>query len=379
MGIRKQVKICHVTSGHSRYDVRIFQKECRSLAKKGYDVSLIVNDELEDEIIDGIKIYSTRFKPQNRFQRMLLSIKKMKELVRRVDADIYHLHDSELLLTVNYLKAKHKKVVFDSHEDYLHAIDDKRWIPSVFKKIVKTAYKTYEKKVLKKIDAAIVCYHWTEDRYNLYCKKVKMVLNFPIIKAEQAEIDHDLSNRSISFAGLISEMWCHREIIEACYELENVTYELAGKLDGEYGESLKQSDGWKIVNYHGVLHPNEVYQKVYARSSIGIALLDYISLCNGNVGNLANTKLFEAMHAGLPIICTNFILWKRIIDEENCGICVDPHNKEEIKQAISKLINNPSLTKKMGENGKRAVIDKYNWNYCEKELFEVYDYLANDK
>lgn len=48
------VKICHITTVHpNRYDVRIFEKECVTLAKNGYEVTLIVNDKLQDEQCKG--------------------------------------------------------------------------------------------------------------------------------------------------------------------------------------------------------------------------------------------------------------------------------------------------------------------------------------
>ena len=49
--------IYHITSVHTRYDTRIFKKECISLVQAGYDVSLIVCDGLCDEICEGVKIY----------------------------------------------------------------------------------------------------------------------------------------------------------------------------------------------------------------------------------------------------------------------------------------------------------------------------------
>lgn len=103
------MKICHVTSAHKRYDVRIFEKEATTLAKAGYKVSIIVNDQFADEIIDDIAIVSTGFKPKTRFERLFLSKKNIKEKINAVDADIYHLHDPELLTLVNYLKKKIKR------------------------------------------------------------------------------------------------------------------------------------------------------------------------------------------------------------------------------------------------------------------------------
>lgn len=62
--MNKIIKVCHVTSAHSRYDTRIFQKECRSLSQHGYECYLTVNDLLEDEIKEEIKILSTRISPK---------------------------------------------------------------------------------------------------------------------------------------------------------------------------------------------------------------------------------------------------------------------------------------------------------------------------
>ena len=85
-----QKKVCHVTSAHPRYDVRIFHKECKSLANNGFDVTLLVNDNLPNESIDGVKIISTQLKPKNRYDRMVKSKKRIKRLMLEIDANIYH-------------------------------------------------------------------------------------------------------------------------------------------------------------------------------------------------------------------------------------------------------------------------------------------------
>ena len=53
-------KVCHLTSVPRRYDTRIYEKECGSLARAGYEVVLIVNDENGGETADnGVRIVST--------------------------------------------------------------------------------------------------------------------------------------------------------------------------------------------------------------------------------------------------------------------------------------------------------------------------------
>src|SRR5699024_2123598 len=60
------------------------------------------------------------------------------------------------------------------------------------------------------------------------------------------------------------------------------------------------------------------------------------------------TKFFEYMNAGLPIICSNFPIWKKFIKTYQCGIAVDPANDDEIKQALETLRENPDLAIQMG-------------------------------
>ncbi|MBH8881312.1 glycosyltransferase family 1 protein, partial [Pseudomonas aeruginosa] len=48
-------KVAHLTSVHSRYDIRIFRKQCRTLSQYGYDVYLVVADGKGDEVKDGVR------------------------------------------------------------------------------------------------------------------------------------------------------------------------------------------------------------------------------------------------------------------------------------------------------------------------------------
>jgi len=87
------------------------------------------------------------------------------------------------------------------------------------------------------------------------------------------------------------------------------------------------------------------------------------------------TKFFEYMNAGLPIICSDFPVWKKFVEKHECGIAVDPYDENEIKQAIQYLRNNPDAARKMGENGKKAVTLELNWHTEEQKLIAWYNEL----
>src|SRR5690625_1486031 len=87
------------------------------------------------------------------------------------------------------------------------------------------------------------------------------------------------------------------------------------------------------------------------------------------------TKFFEYMNVGLPIICSDFPVWKEFVEKYECCIAVDPFNDEEIYEAIEQLRNNPSLAIQLGDNGKKDVAAELNWQMEEGKLLDWYEQL----
>lgn len=363
-------KVCHITSAHSRYDIRIFVKQCKSLVNYGYDVSLIVNDDQGDEIIDGVKIISTRYKPKNRVDRFINSKKKLIDKAFDVNADIYQLHDPDLLPIGNKLLKMGKKIIFDSHEDVPRQIQDKQWIPGIIRTAISKIYEIYEKSSVKKYNAIISVTPHIVERFKIINPNTVMVTNYPIIDRNEDIIR--IPNNTICFAGGINEQWNHDNILKAIEDIEDIKYILAGVVTTEYLEQLNFLPAWGKVKYMGKISHNDV-KDIYSASNAGMAL-NYSIQAKGQ-GTLGNTKIFEFMEAKLPVICTNYTLWEEIINEHKCGICVDPNNVEEIKNSIEFIINNPEKAKKMGENGRKAVIENYNWGTQEEVLLLLYEKL----
>jgi glycosyltransferase involved in cell wall biosynthesis len=86
-------------------------------------------------------------------------------------------------------------------------------------------------------------------------------------------------------------------------------------------------------------------------------------------------KMFEYMSAGVPVIASNFPIWQEIVENNNCGICVDPLNVNEIADAMKWILENPEEAAQMGRNGRHAVETIYNWEAESKKLVEVYQKL----
>lgn len=363
------MKVCHVTSVHPRYDIRIYEKECISLAKAGYETCLIVNDSGDDEVINGVHIIPTGFKPRNRKERFLKSSKIVLKKALETDASVYHLHDPELLSIAVKLKRMGKIVIFDAHEGVSEQIKDKSWIPAIFRGIVANIYSLYANNIMKKLDGLITVTPNIVKKLTKINSNTTMVTNYPIVSEEENIPSHkEDKQKYVFFAGGISEQWCHENVIKAVNKFKDIKYYYAGKsFDDTYLKTLL--DAGNTGKYLGIIPHTEVIN-YYAGAIAGMAILNCSQV--GNEGTLGNTKLFEVMQAGKPVICSDLRLWREIIEEYECGICVNWMNVDEISNAIKYLISYPDEAARMGINGKRAVNEKYNWKTQELVLIDFY-------
>lgn len=368
------MKVCHLTSVHEQEDTRIFHLECVSLARAGHAVYLITRGKTYTS--HGVHIVGVEGVYSNRFTRMINVTDKVYNKAVEIDADIYHAHDPELLPALMKLKRLGKKVIFDSHEYIAGTIEEKEYIPKPFRKLVRWTYERYEASVCKKLDAVITVRAETNENFEKKgCRHVISVCNFPVL--DEAFFPPNYDANVIVFAGGISKQWNHDMIIRAIENIDGVKYVLCGPVDEAYLSYLKSLPGWKKVDYRGKV-PFEQVTEILRGASVGIAVLTPGINTNWKQGNMANTKIFEELKAGLPVICTNFACWREFVEGYDCGICVDPRNIEQITDAIRSLITKPATAKAKGMNGRRLVEAKFNWANEEKQLLALYDEIGRE-
>jgi len=367
------IKVCQITTVHNRYDVRILDKISVSLQNNGYQVFLLVADQKPNEVCQGVSIISTHFFTKNRICRLLFAKNKILKKAKEIDAAIYHFHDPELLPTGIKLAKLGKTVIYDSHEDYPSTMKAKPYIPKFLRGIVARFFEKYEINACRYFKGLSLCYHWTYERLQPVCPNAELIFNFPVLPENISSLIPNYENRTLTYTGGISAQWHIHKVVDAIETMDNVHFILASnRAASKYLSQLCSLKGWEKVNFMGSIKHQLLYEKVFSQATVGIALLDYIPQCKGHIGNLSNTKLFEYFLMGLPVVCTNFDFWKDIVEKEYCGICVNPYDVEEVKRAIEQLINNPELAKEMGQNGQRAVIEKYNWKTEESKLLNLY-------
>lgn len=365
-------KVCHLSSVHHRYDTRILLKECTSLYNNGYEVHLVVADGKGFEDYNGILIHDVG-KPQGRLSRFFKTTKAVYEKGLELDADIYHFHDAELLSSGIKLKKKGKKVIYDSHEDLPRQLMSKHYINYFLRKPISVVIEWYEDYASRKFDFIITATPHIQNRFSKLNKASLDVNNYPLlIELNTEATDWESKKNEICYIGSITQIRGLEQVIDAMEYLDNIKLNLAGSFSPKtFKNNLEGRKGWEKTNFLGQINRDEV-KRVLRESQVGIVTF----LPFGNHTHSQPNKLFEYMAQGIPLVASNFDLWKAIVENADCGICIDPYDPNAIANAVQILLSDKAKAKRMGENGRNAVLNTFNWESEEIKLIKLYAGLA---
>lgn len=370
------MKIAHLTSAHPRRDTRIFYKQCVSLSKHFLSVSLVVADGEGDEIVNGINVYDVG-RISGRVKRIFSAPGRVLKRALTLNADIYHLHDPELMPVGLKLAKKGKCVIFDAHEDFSVQLRSKTYGNKLLLRMLSAIAARYEGYAFKRFNAVVTATPTITEKIKRYNAQVVTVHNFPLLN-EFARIERRPSTPSSASANYcyVGGIGKKRGIIEALAALEHCPEDtnliLAGPCFSQtLMDEIKQMPQWSRVDFRGFLNRQGV-ASVYQDSIAGLVALHPIP----NYFDALPIKMFEYMAAGIPVIASDIPLWKSIVENESCGICVDPYSPKEIGDAVSYLVEHPEEAEKMGCNGRKAIFERYNWDIEERQLVNLYRELS---
>lgn len=361
---------------HARNDVRVFYKECISLAKAGYKVTLILADGKGDDQKAGVRIQDLR-KPSNRLARMLFLPLRLYRKALKAKADFYHFHDPELLPFGLLLKlTTNAKVIYDAHESYPDDLMFKDYLSPWLRCLTSFGIRHLENFVAKRLDAVITVTDYHAQRFKAFNNNTVTVCNFPLLsewKDFSAVID-ERAPTSLCYVGNITRKRGLSVLLKAIEPLD-VTLQLAGGYEpDDYRAELMAMPAWNKVVEHGYLNRQQAI-KLMSASQIGVMLF----LPEPNHINSLSTKVFEYMAAGCAVLVSDFPVYRNLVSDRGCGVCVDPENIEEVRLAIQKLLSSPETVTAMGQRGKRLIQESYNWESQEKQLLGIYANLLKDR
>ncbi len=374
--MKRETKICHLTTAHQPWDVRIFHKECRTLVKAGYETVLIVQD-FRDKTDGGVQI-RVLSKTENRWVRIGYLPWYAFRMVLKIRPVICHFHDPELIPVGILMKLTGKRVVYDVHEDYPRSLiaSDRAWLTKWCRCLVAGGVSIVERFGVSFFDGIVAATPAIARRFPAH--KTTIVQNYPILDEldDHEEIPYRERGPFLAYTGGISPLRGIRELLQAMdYVSPNYSCKLvlAGKFDSPQMESeIQQLSGWQHVDYRGWISREAVADLLY---KVKIGLINFHSVPNHMEAQ--PNKLFEYMSAGLPVIASDFPLWRKIVSGAGCGLLVDPRDPVEIAEAVRWLLDHPDEAEAMGKRGQQVVREKFNWAIEEKKLLALYERILN--
>ena len=309
--------------------------------------------------------------PISRKDRVRNTSPEMVRLSCQTDADIVQLHSPELLLYVNSLKRAGKKVIFDSHEFYSLQIREKHYIPKPLRNMIASLYEGFETRALRRIDAVVYpCTVQGRDLFASRAKRAVKIENYSMPVEPALLPSGPADTRAVIHAGGLTEARGITTLAHAVSKT-NAKLILCGPFSSpEYQQEILASCPSGQIEYMGTLNREDLFRQ-YGRSAIGVCTLRAV----GQYALLDNmsTKVYEYMQCGLPVVVSNFPCYQYWNEKYHFGICVDPSNEDEIADAIRYLLDHPDEARQMGENGRRAVKEEFNWGVEEKKLLALYE------
>ena len=366
--------VVHLTSVHPRRDVRIFHKECRSLARSGHEVTLLVADGQGNECSEGVSIIDVGQSEGGRWSRMTATRDRIMGRALEQKADLYHFHDPELLPAGLALRRLGKKVIYDAHELLPASLRSKPYLPRPARWIAALVIGQYERYAAKRLSAVVAATPVIANRLRKVQSRTVVVANFP----ELAEVDMEppaWEGREdiVCYQGAISWERGLREMVAAVSQA-NSRLLLAGAFSGEVDrKAVQRLPGWEVVEELGMLNRSEL-RAMMSRCSLGLVLFHPCP----NHKEAQPNKLFEYMAAGLPVVAPNFPLWHTLVEGQRCGRCVDPSDTKAVANAVRWMIDNPSEASVMGQRGRKAVIRDFHWEKEESKLISLYNELSSN-
>lgn len=284
-------------------------------------------------------------------------------------ADLYHLHDPELIPLGLALRFAGRRVVFDAHEDLPLQVSTKSWIPLRLRPVISLGARWLLFVAERALNRVIAATPSIAETY----RHAVIVQNFPLISELPLERRSPYVSRQhiVAYIGAITEVRGARQMIEAVGLLTSglqPQLELAGVFSpSSLADSCQELNGWSRVRYHGWASREQV-RGILERARAGLVVLQPAP----NYYDSYPTKLFEYLAAGIPVIASDFPLWRKIITSGGFGLVVDPTDPRAIADTITYLLEHPGEAEAMGERGRQAVSERFNWDAQAKVLLQAY-------
>jgi len=369
-----------------RPDPRV-HKEARTLVQAGYKVTVVCWDRqgelASQETIDGIAIQRVVIRSgygvggRQIFFLPRFWKQALREL-RRLQPDIIHCHDLDTA-PAGYWHARANRLpwILDAHECYPEQVRGLRVNRAIYNFLL-----SLERQMIRRATHVITVGSLLAQRFRDMGGRVSVVGNYQPLG--DFNYNHHLSRADLRLrpdefvVAYIGGFTLGRMILPLIHATQydpEMTVLLLG--DGPQREIIEaELPKYPRVRYLGRV-PQEQVPNYTALVDVVYYGLDH-HIKDANIHYSSPNALFNALAAGKPVLTTNLGEIARIVQEEKCGIIIEPPAPEQLAKAVKQL-RDPALHATMALNARRAAEEKYNWEAAAATLLSLYQQLNQVK
>lgn len=394
------MNVCFVYKEDYPWDVRV-EKIINTLLDKGHSVDLVCQNREQRATREDTgrfaihRLPHTAFLPKP-FQALInlalwfnpFWLYAIYKAVKKNNCQLIIIRDLPLMLSgIIVARLLNTKIVLDMAECYPEmylsiAQLDK---PSLADKLLKNEKITraYEKYAVHHCDHIFVMIEESRDRLlalGVPADRITIVSNTPIVQDKPEPTTHSSDELRIIYVGFVTRLRGIDLLISAIHQFvnaadggKNIRLDVIGKgaAKAELEQMVERLNLKDHVTIHGWLE-HEDAKRIMGSANTGALTYRFCSHWNNTIPN----KIFDYMLKGLPVIATNVIPISRILREENCGLTSSDKDINSIYLQLLKL-KDPELRQLLGNNGNRAVLQKYNWSIDSQNLENALTHLSS--
>ena len=378
------MKICLLNILHDALDKRMYHKIARSLIASGHEVvSIAPGADGTKTVLEGMRWVPV---PAARsFAGRLAAAARLVRLGRREGADVYIAPEPESWVAALAIKlVAGGKVVLDMHEH----------IPSEFAKFFPAFMRACVSRVtigfmhlFARYTDLIVLTRESFDSFWTGLRTPRVtVINTNHLQPPCDTIPESLRQRfgsapTLIHQGIFGDIRGSYQLLDAMKEVRVVQPDVRCLVLGRYvyGDEQAYRRAIREAGLESTMVlidpvPFDAVPPYIAVARVGL-LLFQPGLPNHTLA--MPHKLFDYMREARPVIAPSFsVEVARIVQEADCGLLVDVTSPQAIATAMLDLLEHPEKAARLGQNGRRLVETKYNWQQDERRLIEAINRLA---
>lgn len=367
-----------MTTSHPVRYSRFFDREAKSLARAGYDVTLVgLGDSRSELAEDGVRLIAVP-----RAGGKLRVSNAIEREAAETAADIYQCLDPWTLRAGLRLKRRRPeaKLIYEASE----------WFPRVFRERADLALPVrvfgswyigrQESRACRVADAIIDTNATRAARFRGLARPPVLVPNYPPLDMMP---DPAQERRPwLAWTGLASRPRGFDRLLRAlaplCREFPDLRLRVIGTFDprDDIEAWSREFISRERMNSNVELVGSLPYREMF--SAVSPCLAGLILFQPGRTNDYTGqpNKLFEFMGTGLALIASDFPEIGPVVRAERCGWLVNPQDEQAITAAIRQAVKDPAATIAKGLAGRKAVLDHFHWGVAEQALLGLYRELA---